>query len=535
MADVLEKTIGELEPASQLDDTSLIPIEQSGIAKSITGRQLRTFAEQAAGSGGGSSLSQDDIEAMKAEITAAVMSTVGEGGSVDTRYVAAMAAIQDIVREKTGIIINIVNLDQTASMVGDAIDTAAEGGNLDDENYTIVTYGSSSIGLANIKRVAIGRVAADRVLTIAADAFKDKTTLRSVSMPDNLYTIGSAAFRNTGLASVTIPASVAIIDQNAFYACTSLASVVLSSGGDRMQINQAAFYGCTALASISVPDSVVFYGINIFLGCTALEALTIPANTLAIPNALCSGCTSLVTVTIRSSLTSIGNNAFLNCANLENINLPASLTSIGSSAFNGCAKLDISLASNVNLQTIAASAFYGCTGLRSMTIPSGVSVIGSSAFEGCRSLTTVVIQGATTISSDCFKNCVELSSLTIPNSVTSMGGSSWTSLSGCTMLLTVGPAGGNYNIKIGWTASIPNYSFRALTFIQSVVIPDGVTSIGVGAFAGCTGLQTVYIPASVETISQDAFNGCTNLYNLTIAGSPTIGTNAFKNVPGYSG
>ena len=47
--DVADKTIGELTAAEELNNDSLLPIEQSGASYSITGLQLRDFAEEAAG------------------------------------------------------------------------------------------------------------------------------------------------------------------------------------------------------------------------------------------------------------------------------------------------------------------------------------------------------------------------------------------------------------------------------------------------------------------------------------------------------
>ena len=56
--------------------------------------------------------------------------------------------------------------------------------------------------------------------------------------------------------------------------------------------------------------------------------------------------------------------------------------------------------------------------------------------------------------------------------------------------------------------------------IASVVIGDGVTSIGYGAFAGCTCLEYVEIPGSVTSIGIDAFGACTNLADVYYYGSP---------------
>ena len=73
--------------------------------------------------------------------------------------------------------------------------------------------------------------------------------------------------------------------------------------------------------------------------------------------------------------------------------------------------------------------------------------------------------------------------------------------------------------------------------MTELVIPDSVTSIGVGAFSGCTGLTEVTIPDSVTWLASGAFNDCTNLETIIIPESVTSigrddevedGTNVYK-------
>ena len=62
----------------------------------------------------------------------------------------------------------------------------------------------------------------------------------------------------------------------------------------------------------------------------------------------------------------------------------------------------------------------------------------------------------------------------------------------------------------------------------SFVIPDGVTSIGEGAFLNCRSLKSVNIPDSVTSIGEGAFNGCYNLKSVNIPeGVTSIGSYAF--------
>ena len=82
--------------------------------------------------------------------------------------------------------------------------------------------------------------------------------------------------------------------------------------------------------------------------------------------------------------------------------------------------------------------------------------------------------------------------------------------------------------------------------LTTLIIPDGVTSIGSSAFSGCSGVTSVTIPASVTTIGENAFSGVApqtlvaaavpsgmsteNLTSVTIpAGCTAIPDNAFLN------
>ena len=64
--------------------------------------------------------------------------------------------------------------------------------------------------------------------------------------------------------------------------------------------------------------------------------------------------------------------------------------------------------------------------------------------------------------------------------------------------------------------------------VTSLVIPDGVTSIGHYAFFGCSGLTSVTIPNGVTKIENEAFCWCSGLASITIPNSvTTIGEQAF--------
>ena len=75
----------------------------------------------------------------------------------------------------------------------------------------------------------------------------------------------------------------------------------------------------------------------------------------------------------------------------------------------------------------------------------------------------------------------------------------------------------------------PNDRLTRFANAKSIIIPDGLTSIGNNAFNGCTGLTSITIRDGVMIIGSNAFNGCTALTSITIPDSVTsIGSNTFK-------
>lgn len=363
----------------------------------------------------------------------------------------------------------------------------------------------------------------DGITNVSNNAFWGCTLIESVSLPDSITRIGSRSFASCNtLKVVNIPANVNYIGEFAFILCNSLIEV-------------------------KIPSSVTFIGEGAFQG-SGVKTVVLNAQITLIPSSLFSGCNNLENVSIPSGVTTIGSSAFWVCQNLKHITIPESVISIGDQAFGSCRSIE-EIVIPEKVTTIGRAAFSYCTNLQNVNLPSGISVISPSTFSGCESLETVTIPaGVTEIGSGAFSQCSSLNNIEIPQNVVTIGegafyNSGLTSITIPAKVESIGTTAFSTDTLTEYHVQSDNkfYSDEGNALYNkdktiliaipkgwtSFVIPEGVTEIGPWACYGCK-LETVKMPNSLTTIGAYAFNGCWRVEHYVIPRNvTTIGTAAF--------
>ncbi len=341
---------------------------------------------------------------------------------------------------------------------------------------------------------------------------------------------------------------------------SNVKSIVVNSG---VTISKAAFYGMENLEEITVPyvgdgSSNTYFG-YIFGASNYFQ------NEAYVPQ-------SLKKVVISGS-TAIGSYAFNNVSGVEKIVLADTVATIGEYAFKDCSSLKYAVLGS-GTGSIGKYAFQRCDAIVYLFFNGTSTGWASVTVDSTNSISPVFLSGATFSITAPAKTVYTLGeSLDLTGLVASFGSvdvtnavevdiPDMTTIGTKTVTVTFGIKTATFNVTVSssgtsgvsgvltWNVDtsagtltvsgsgmMDNYTLETLApwyayrdSIKTVVVSEGVTSVGAYAFYKLDAVTSITLPATVETVEYAAFEGCSALAELTLANTAAVvDATAFRN------
>lgn len=356
--------------------------------------------------------------------------------------------------------------------------------------------------------------------------------LTELAIPDGVTGISPYAFANaTAIESLTIPSSVREIGAFAFL-YSGIESIEFANENGLEKIGTGAFSG-TAVSEISLPEGVKHIGAEAFFNCQSLEKISLPKSLEYI-----GGFTFFDTPFFKAINNWDGEFLYIDdillffYGSVEDNGIPSfgggiipSFKIVPTSLSEQADGDDISDSSDTSevqivkegTRIIGGLSFVGET-LESLTIPSSVEAICDGAFFHCYFDSVTVNDGLERVGNYAFFYS-GFNSIELPESVTSLGEGAFC---GNDLLKSVVLSEGLKSIGTG--------CFSFCTALTEIKIPDSVTEIGYAAFEVCTALEEVTLPAGLGFIDEACFYECTSLKSIKVPdGVISLGEASFMN------
>lgn len=387
------------------------------------------------------------------------------------------------------------------------------------------------------------------ITTIGREAFAGNTVITSVSFPESVTAIEHSAFSGcTALETVHLPEHLLAIEDSAFYGCISLLD--FSVGKDLESLGSGVFADCNSLSSVVIspenknfvcedgaiydkeretlyqylpgaesaeykmPDTVEDILRYSFWGCYNLKNVLLSSGLEEIPDYSFTNCHSLELLTLYSPIGSIGLKALENCSSLKQIVVPISVISIHDSSFDLCPG---------DLLFVCDSGTYA----ENYALAHGFSVGTELAYDN---LWNEEEESSNTQEEN---NSSEEPSLEEDDVSPEVDGwlvdhSYVVSDRAFVDVAGLAVCNGEALPETEYGVSVADYAFYnrmdmqeytdwesglshigVLSFARSGLtnadIPEGVTTIGYGAFYHCDALTDVYLPSTVTRVGRYAF------------------------------
>lgn len=340
-----------------------------------------------------------------------------------------------------------------------------------------------------------------------------------------ITTIGSYAFSNSNVTSVTCASHVLVIEEYAFNGCNKLKSIMLSNF--LSYIGEYAFNSCTSIVYVMISTNINIIKSNAFANCgTSILVDGTEPGDLWEENWY-GDCTVYYEEDEENQL--IYNDMYYKIINDEVIITGAvdknvtslkmldeidgyPITQIASEAFKDCIYLQ-SITLSSNLKEIGIESFSGCVSLLYINLPETLESIAVNSFDGCYKTVflfsgEIDFENSSSIptSNPKYENCSEGSVFIENNIVYYLEGSRAIIINSFDLTNVVIPEIVTYTYR---EYEVYLIGERAFYFesnnIKSIEFPNTLTEVRSNAFSESTTIKYIIIPESLEVVQSKAF------------------------------
>lgn len=164
----------------------------------------------------------------------------------------------------------------------------------------------------------------DSLTTIEKNAFYNCEKLKSVTIPQNVSSIGLAAFVE-GLSESSLT-EIKVDPENPYF--SEKDGVVFSKDGTKLIVFPSGRSG-----DYQIPDGTVSVGDYAFYYCVNVSSITVPGSVRSLGEGAFGNCSSLTKAVLNEGLEEIGEYAFQSSSGIRDIIIPASVKSVGKNGF----------------------------------------------------------------------------------------------------------------------------------------------------------------------------------------------------------
>lgn len=170
----------------------------------------------------------------------------------------------------------------------------------------------------------------DSLTTIEKNAFYNCEKFKSVTIPQNVSSIGLAAFVE-GLSESSLT-EIKVDPENPYF--SEKDGVVFSKDGTKLIVFPSGRSG-----DYQIPDGTVSVGDYAFYYCVNVSSITVPGSVRSLGEGAFGNCSSLTKAVLNEGLEEIGEYAFQSSSGIRDLIIPASVKSVGKNGLrlsSGC-------------------------------------------------------------------------------------------------------------------------------------------------------------------------------------------------------